>query len=31
MSSTLINDLLEVLDSLSGGVHLGFRPAPAKG
>jgi catalase len=31
MSSTLINDLLEVLDSLSGGVHPGFRPVHAKG
>ena len=31
MSSTLINDLLEVLDSLSGGVHAWFRPVHAKG
>ena len=31
MSSTLINDLLEVLDGLSGGVHPGFRPVHAKG
>jgi len=31
MSSTLINDLLEILDSLSGGVHPGFRPVHAKG
>jgi catalase len=31
MQSTLIKDLLEVLDKLSGGVHAGFRPAHAKG
>jgi catalase len=31
MSSPLINDLLEVLDTLSGGVHPGFRPAHSKG
>src|SRR5262245_36566988 len=31
MSSTLIADLLAVLDELSGGVHAGFRPAHAKG
>jgi len=31
MSSTLITDLLAVLDELSGGVHPGFRPAHAKG
>jgi catalase len=31
MSSTLINDLLEILDRLSGGVHPGFRPVHAKG
>src|SRR6516164_3502902 len=31
MSSTLITDLLGVLDELSGGVHPGFRPAHAKG
>ncbi len=31
MSSTLISDLLAVLDQLSGGVHAGFRPAHAKG
>jgi catalase len=31
MSSTLISDLLGVLDELSGGVHPGFRPAHAKG
>jgi catalase len=31
MSSTLINDLLEILDGLSGGVHPGFRPAHARG
>src|SRR5436190_18099561 len=31
MSSTLITDLLAVLDELSGGVHAGFRPAHAKG
>jgi catalase len=31
MSSTLIKDLLEILDSLSGGVHPGFRPVHAKG
>src|SRR5262249_9044202 len=29
--SPLINDLLEVLDTLSGGVHPGFRPAHARG
>jgi catalase len=31
MLSSLINDLLEVLDGLSEGVHPGFRPAHAKG
>ena len=31
MSSALINDLLGVLDELSGGIHAGFRPAHAKG
>lgn len=31
MSATLITDLLDVLDKLSGGVHPGFRPAHAKG
>jgi catalase len=31
MSSALITDLLGVLDELSGGIHLGFRPAHAKG
>jgi len=31
MSSSLITDLLGVLDELSGGVHAGFRPAHAKG
>lgn len=31
MPSALINDLVGVLDQLSGGVHAGFRPAHAKG
>jgi catalase len=31
MSSTLINDILEVLDTLAAGVHPGFRPVHAKG
>src|SRR5262249_52133303 len=31
MSSTVIADLLAVLDKLSGGVHAGFRPAHAMG
>jgi catalase len=31
MASTLINDLLGILDELAGGVHPGFRPAHAKG
>src|SRR5262245_40903327 len=31
MSTALINELLAVLDQLSGGVHSGFRPAHAKG
>jgi len=31
MSSTLINDLLDVLDKLAGGMHAGFRPVHAKG
>jgi catalase len=31
MSSALITDLLRTLDELSGGIHLGFRPAHAKG
>ena len=31
MSTTLITDLLDVLDKLSGGVHPGFRPVHAKG
>jgi catalase len=31
MPSALITDLLDVLDTLSGGVHPGFRPAHAKG
>lgn len=29
--STLVTDLLAVLDELAGGVHPGFRPAHAKG
>jgi catalase len=31
MPSELANDLLDVLDRLSGGVHRGFRPVHAKG
>jgi catalase len=31
MPPALVTDLLDVLDKLSGGVHLGFRPAHAKG
>ncbi len=31
MSSTLISDLLDALDSLAGGVHPGFRPVHARG
>ena len=31
MSSSLVPDLLGILDELSGGVHPGFRPAHAKG
>ena len=31
MQSTLVTDLLAVLDKLSGGVHSGFRPVHAKG
>ncbi|HEV3340258.1 MAG TPA: catalase family peroxidase [Pirellulales bacterium] len=31
MSSSLVTDLLGILDELSGGVHPGFRPAHAKG
>src|SRR5580693_5953162 len=31
MKSTLVNDVLDTLDKLSGGVHAGFRPAHAKG
>lgn len=31
MSSSLMTDLLGILDELSGGVHPGFRPAHAKG
>jgi catalase len=31
MPSTLVTDLLAVLDRLAGGVHPGFRPAHAKG
>ncbi len=31
MPTKLINDLLDVLDQLAGGVHAGFRPAHAKG
>ncbi|MBN9517462.1 catalase family peroxidase [bacterium] len=31
MPSPLSNDLLDVLDTLAGGVHPGFRPAHAKG
>jgi catalase len=31
MSSSLITDLLGILDELSGGAHPGFRPAHAKG
>src|ERR1700752_510908 len=31
MPSSLIADLLGILDELSGGVHPGFRPAHAKG
>jgi catalase len=31
MPSPLINDLLDVLDQLAGGIHPGFRPAHAHG
>jgi catalase len=31
VATTLITDLLAVLDTLSGGVHPGFRPVHAKG
>jgi len=31
MASSLISDLLGVIDELAGGVHPGFRPAHAKG
>jgi len=31
MQSGLVTDLLDVLDKLAGGVHLGFRPVHAKG
>ncbi len=31
MPSQLINDLLDVLDQLAGGIHAGFRPAHARG
>src|SRR6266581_2562189 len=31
MSSSLITDLVGILDELAGGVHPGFRPAHAKG
>ncbi len=31
MASTLSDDLLDVLDDLSGGVHPGFRPVHARG
>jgi catalase len=31
MPSTLITDLLDALDKLAGGTHLGFRPVHAKG
>src|SRR5208282_3071732 len=31
MSSTLVTDLLDTLDKLSGGSHGGFRPVHAKG
>src|SRR4051794_31319259 len=31
MSSALVTDLLGALDQLAGGVHVGFRPAHAKG
>jgi catalase len=31
MSSALITDLLDTLDKLSGGIHLGFRPVHARG
>jgi catalase len=31
MASTLVTDLLDVLDQLAGGVHPGFRPAHARG
>jgi len=31
MPSTLIADLLETLDKMTGGIHPGFRPAHAKG
>jgi catalase len=31
VATTLITDLLAVLDTLSGGVHAGFRPVHAKG
>ena len=31
MPSTLVTDLLDVLDKLAGGVHPGFRPVHARG
>jgi catalase len=31
MSTSLVNDILDVIDKLSGGVHPGFRPAHARG
>ena len=31
MQSELVTDLLDVLDKLAGGVHLGFRPVHANG
>ena len=31
MKSTLITDLLDTLDKMSGGIHAGFRPVHAKG
>jgi catalase len=31
MSTTLVNDLLDGLDKLAGGLHAGFRPVHAKG
>jgi catalase len=31
MPSTLVTDLLDIIDKLAGGVHAGFRPVHAKG